>query len=61
MSDNKNRTGEPDRSRVSLQEDYEVQYWTERFKVDKERLAAAVRAAGDSVENVDAWLKSNPA
>ena len=61
MSDNKNRTGEPDRSRVSLQEDYEVQYWTERFKVDKERLAAAVRAAGDSVEDVDAWLKSNPA
>ena len=59
MSDDKRETGEPDRSRVSLEEDYEVQYWSGRFNASKDRLAAAVRAVGNSVEKVDAWLKSN--
>lgn len=28
MSDDKSNTGSPDRDRINLSEDFEVQYWT---------------------------------
>jgi len=52
MSDNKNNRGEPDRSRISLSEDYEVRYWTERFGVSKEQLAVAINKVGNSPDAV---------
>jgi hypothetical protein len=52
MSDDKNNTGEPDRSRISLKEDHEVRYWTERFGVTKEQLAVAVQKVGNSADAV---------
>ena len=33
MSDDKMNRGEPDRSRINLDEDYEVSYWSERFGI----------------------------
>ena len=52
MTDDKKNTGEPDRSRISLNEDYEVQYWTERFGLTKEQLALAIKKVGNSPEEV---------
>ena len=52
MSDDKKNTGEPDRSRISLHEDHEVRYWTERFGVTKEQLAVAVAKVGNSADAV---------
>lgn len=52
MSDDKNNRGEPDRSRISLKEDHEVRYWTERFGVTKEQLAVAVQKVGNSADAV---------
>ena len=52
MSDDSQDRGEPDRSRISLSEDYEVRYWTERFGVTKEQLAVAVRKVGNSADAV---------
>jgi len=52
MSDDKTKRGEPDRSRISLNEDYEVRYWTERFGVSKEQLAVAIQRVGNSVDAV---------
>ena len=52
MSDDKKDRGEPDRSRISLSEDYEVRYWTERFGVTKEQLAVAVDKVGNSADAV---------
>ena len=52
MSDDKKDRGEPDRSRISLSEDYEVRYWTERFGVTKEQLAVAVQKVGNSADAV---------
>lgn len=52
MSDDKNKRGEADRSRISLSEDYEVRYWTERFGVSKEQLAVAINKVGNSADAV---------
>jgi hypothetical protein len=52
MSDDHKNRGEPDRSRISLHEDHEVRYWTERFGVTKEQLAVAVAKVGNSADAV---------
>ncbi len=58
MSDDKSKTGEPDRSRINLSEDYEVQYWSEKFEVTPDELKAAVKAAGSpSADKVEEYLK----
>jgi len=56
MSDDKNKRGEADRSRISLSEDYEVRYWAERFGVSKEQLAVAVNKVGNSADAVRKML-----
>ena len=58
MSDDLKNRGEPDRSRISLTEEHEVRYWTQALGVDKERLAAAVKAVGSSADRVREHLKS---
>lgn len=56
MADDKTARGPQDSSRIALGEDYEVQYWTNRFGVSKERLQQAVEAVGNSVDAVAAHL-----
>jgi hypothetical protein len=51
MDDLKNK-GPQDRSRINLQEDYEVRYWTQAFGVSKEQLERAVSKVGNSAEAV---------
>jgi len=59
MSDNKSKTGSPDRDRISTSEDYEVQYWSEKFGVSGEELIDAAKASGtNDPEKVEAYLKS---
>ena len=50
-TDLKNR-GEPDRTRVNVNEDREVRYWTQKWGVTKEQLAAAVNKAGVGADAV---------
>jgi hypothetical protein len=57
MSDDKSKRGFADRSRISLDEDYEVRDWTEALGVTKEELAAAVTAVGNSADKVRNYLK----
>lgn len=52
MSDDKRQTGSPDRDRISLSEDYEVQYWTQALGVSADALRAAVDAVGPVAEDV---------
>lgn len=59
MSDNKQNTGNADRSHVSTSEDYEVQYWREKFGVASEELQAAVKAVGSSSDTVGKYLKEH--
>nr|WP_314542881.1 DUF3606 domain-containing protein [uncultured Massilia sp.] len=52
MSDNLNNRGPQDRSRISLSEKWEVQYWTKELNVTEEQLEQAVKQAGNSVNAV---------
>jgi len=52
MSDDTTNRGEPDRSRINLDDDYEVRYWTKELGVTKEELARAVAKVGSSASRV---------
>jgi uncharacterized protein DUF3606 len=59
MSDNKNHTGSPDRDRISLSEDYEVRYWSNKFGVSTDQLKKVVREVGDNPQAVEDYLKGS--
>lgn len=52
MPDNNTLRGPQDASRIALEEDYEVRYWTDKWSVSREQLAAAVKAVGHSADAV---------
>ncbi|MBF7013889.1 DUF3606 domain-containing protein [Novosphingobium resinovorum] len=57
MSDNKELRAPQDASRIAIGEDYEVEYWTKKFSVSGNELAAAVKAVGNSADAVERHLK----
>jgi hypothetical protein len=56
MADDLSKRGPQDRTRINLNEDYEVRYWTTTLGVSKEQLEAIVRQVGNSVEAVKAEI-----
>ena len=54
--DNKQNTGSPDRDRINVNEEYELQYWSEKFGVSRDELKAAVQAVGTQVKDVEEYL-----
>jgi hypothetical protein len=58
MTDNKEDRGAADRSRINVNEDYEVRYWTKKFGVSEEELIAAVTIVGVRVDQVEAYFNS---
>ena len=57
MSDDTSKRGPQDRNRINLSEDYEVQYWSQKFGVTPERLREAVHKVGNSPDAVEKELK----
>ena len=57
MTDDKSKTGDPDRQRISLAEDYEVRDWAAKFNVSEEQLRAAVERVGDQAHDVQQELR----
>jgi len=55
--DDKNKRGPQDRARINVNEDYELQYWTEKFGVSSEKLRQAVEKVGVSADAVAQYLK----
>lgn len=55
----KSERGPADRSRISLKEDYEKEYWKKKFRVSGQALAGAVRAVGRSSKKVEGYLKEH--
>ena len=52
MSDDpKSRDGR-DRSRISLDQEHEVKYWTQSLGVSRQELEEAVRSVGNSADKV---------
>ncbi|ARP84416.1 DUF3606 domain-containing protein [Bordetella genomosp. 8] len=57
MSDNLTDRGPRDRSRIALEEDWEMRYWTKEFGCTPEQLRDAVHKAGsNSVDKVREYL-----
>lgn len=52
MTDDKSKTGKPDRDRINRNETYEVEYWTKELGVSKAQLLAAIDAVGPMVTDV---------
>ena len=57
MTDDKSKRGPQDRNKINLSEDYEVVYWSAKFKVTPERFRVAVKNVGNSVSAVEQELK----
>ena len=60
MSEDKRDRGRPDRDRIYITEAYELRYWSNKFGVSQEELAAAVMRVGPMVRDVEAELKRAP-
>jgi hypothetical protein len=48
MSDNKSKKDGRDRSRINMNEDYEVRYWSKKLGITKQALKEAVKNAGSN-------------
>ena len=57
MADDKTKRAPQDSSRIAMGEDYEVDYWTNKFGVSRETLQQAVNAVGNSAAAVEEQLK----
>lgn len=56
-TDNNNYSGSLDRSRVNIHENYEVEYWANKFGVRPEQLKKAVEAVGISSAAIEQYFK----
>lgn len=56
MADDKTKRGPADATRVNVNEDYEVQYWTDKFGVSADRLRKAVEKVGPMAKDVEKEL-----
>ena len=56
MSDDTKHAPEHDKF-ISLEEDYQIDYWTGKFAVSRDHLATAIRQVGHSAEALEKYLK----
>lgn len=56
MSDNTQQRGPRDSSRVNVNEDYELRYWSQKFGKTPEQLKEAINTVGPMAKNVEAYL-----
>jgi hypothetical protein len=52
MADDRTKTGQPDRIRINIEEDYERRDWAKKFGVSEQRLREAVRKVGPMAQQV---------
>jgi hypothetical protein len=57
MPDNLSKGGQPDRSKIAMNEAFEVRYWTKHLGVSKEELQRAVDKVGNSAAAVKKELE----
>ncbi len=59
MPDNVKRPGPEDPTKININQDYEVGYWTTTLRVSEDVLRRAVMAVGPLVIDVGKWLRKN--
>lgn len=57
MADDRTNAGRQDRTRINVNEDYEVRYWSHRFQVEPDQIRVAVSAVGTYAVDVEHYLK----
>jgi hypothetical protein len=57
MADDLKQTGKSDDSRINVDQDHELSYWSEKLGVSRDKLREAVAKAGPMVENVERELR----
>jgi hypothetical protein len=57
MSDNLSKRGQPDRSKIAMNEAFEIRYWIKHLGVSKEELQRAVDKVGNSATAVKKELE----
>ena len=57
MADDKSKTGKQDKNRINLDEEYEVNYWADKFGISKKELAKVVSEVGNNAKDVKNTLK----
>jgi CRISPR/Cas system-associated endonuclease Cas3-HD len=56
MSDDRSNAGGPDRSRINVNEPYEVRYWCEKLNCSELQLRDAVASVGVMAKDVEDYL-----
>ena len=56
MSDDLSNRNAPDNRRINLNQEHEIRYWTQKFKVSREDLQRAINAAGPMADAVEQHL-----
>lgn len=59
MADDKSKQGPQDRSRINVNERYELDYWSNKFGVTPKDLKLAVEKVGVMAKDVERELKSH--
>jgi len=57
MADDTNKRGPADRTRINVNEKWELDYWTKKFGVTPEELRSAVAKVGVMVADVEKQFK----
>lgn len=58
MTDNKKKKDFRDKTRINLHENYEKEYWKNKWDISGQQLAGAIRAVeSTSVKKVEEYLK----
>lgn len=55
--DDKQKNVNVDRARINIHEGYELDYWSNKFGVSKDKLKAVVQTVGSSAREVEDYLK----
>ena len=58
MADDKSKQGPQDRSRINVNERYELDYWSNKFGVTPKDLKRAVEKVGVNAKDVERELKT---
>jgi hypothetical protein len=58
MSDDVRKRGPEDRSRINVNEPWELKYWSKTLGVTPDRLKEVVRQVGTRTEDVEQYLSS---
>ncbi len=61
MADDKTKSGGRDRTRIDVNENYELRDWAKKFDCTPDQIREAVKAVGDRAADVEMHLKGSHA